>query len=41
MNEPLCDSCKGNTAQIFQDIGQYCLDCWQKLTYPEVWSKKR
>ena len=29
-----CDSCKTSDADIFQDEGNYCLECWQKQTLP-------
>ncbi|MBV9666943.1 MAG: hypothetical protein JO327_02305 [Nitrososphaeraceae archaeon] len=31
-----CDRCKDRLAEIFQVNGDYCLDCWQELTYPVV-----
>ena len=31
-----CISCDDNPADIFQDEGNYCLDCWQKRTYPNL-----
>ena len=32
----LCDRCKDRSAEIFQVNGDYCLECWQELTYPMV-----
>ena len=32
----LCNSCKSNLAEIFQVNGDYCLYCWQKITYPGI-----
>ena len=29
-----CDSCKIKLAKIFQEEGDYCLECWQERTYP-------
>jgi hypothetical protein len=31
-----CNHCKENLAEIFQDNGDYCLECWQDLTYPKL-----
>ena len=30
----LCNSCKIKLAKIFQEEGDYCLECWQERTYP-------
>ena len=32
----LCNSCKSNIAEIFQVNGDYCLYCWQEITYPKL-----
>ena len=29
-----CDSCGVNQVDIYQDEGNYCVDCWQNRTYP-------
>jgi len=31
-----CNSCDTKFADIFQDEGNYCLDCWQRRTYPRI-----
>jgi hypothetical protein len=31
-----CNLCKTNYAEIFQENGDYCLHCWQKITCPYV-----
>ena len=31
-----CDNCKERLAEIFQVNGDYCLECWQELTYPDI-----
>jgi hypothetical protein len=31
-----CNSCNDKAADIFQADGDYCLDCWQKRTYPNL-----
>jgi hypothetical protein len=31
-----CDYCSQRTAEIFQVTGDYCLECWQKETHPNV-----
>jgi hypothetical protein len=31
-----CYTCDDKPAQIFQDEGDYCLDCWQERTYPNL-----
>jgi hypothetical protein len=35
-NISLCESCDNEPADIFQVEGNYCLDCWQKRTYPNI-----
>jgi len=29
-----CNNCKIKLAKIFQEEGDYCLECWQERTYP-------
>jgi hypothetical protein len=31
-----CNTCDNKPADIFQVEGDYCLDCWQKRTYPNL-----
>jgi hypothetical protein len=31
---PVCQSCKDKPAEIFQEDGDYCLECWQERAYP-------
>jgi len=31
-----CSICDDKHADIFQEEGDYCLDCWQKRTYPNL-----
>jgi hypothetical protein len=31
-----CEFCAGEEAEIFQVTGDYCLQCWQDETYPNV-----
>jgi hypothetical protein len=31
-----CKRCKATLAEIFQESGDYCLDCWQEKTCPDV-----
>jgi hypothetical protein len=33
---PICNLCKTNHAEIFQESGEYCLCCWQEKTSPEI-----
>ena len=33
---PYCNRCKDRLSEIFQVNGDYCLEYWQELTYPEV-----
>ena len=33
---PYCNNCKESLAEIFQDNGDYCLECWQDLTYTKL-----
>ena len=37
--EPLCDYCEYKAADIFHADGDYCLECWQKHTYPDIQSR--
>jgi len=32
-----CTNCKLKLAEIFQDAGDYCLQCWQEVTHTNVW----
>ncbi|HKG87852.1 MAG TPA: hypothetical protein VKA95_05960 [Nitrososphaeraceae archaeon] len=32
----VCNHCKNNPAEIFQESGEFCLHCWQEITYPNV-----
>jgi hypothetical protein len=32
----VCNRCKNNPAEIFQESGEFCLHCWQERTYPNV-----
>jgi hypothetical protein len=32
----LCNGCESNIAEIFQVNGDYCLYCWQEITYPRI-----
>ena len=32
----VCNHCKINPAEIFQESGEFCLCCWQEITYPNV-----
>jgi len=31
-----CDSCGVKWVDIYQDEGNYCMDCWQNRTYPNM-----
>ena len=31
-----CEFCLQNRAEIFQVTGDYCLQCWQEETHPDV-----
>ncbi len=31
-----CAVCGEKEAVIFQLVGDYCLDCWQKKTHPPI-----
>jgi hypothetical protein len=31
-----CSTCYDKPADIFQAEGNYCLDCWQNQTYPNL-----
>jgi hypothetical protein len=32
----LCNHCKTNQAEIFQESGEFCLPCWQERTFPNL-----
>ena len=32
----VCNLCKTNLAEIFQESGDYCLHYWQEITCPNV-----
>jgi hypothetical protein len=32
----VCNSCRINVAEIFQESGEFCLHCWQERTYPNL-----
>ena len=32
----VCNHCKTNLAEIFQERGEFCLHCWQERTCPNV-----
>ena len=34
--DPICNICNDKSADIFQVDGEYCLECWQKQTYPNL-----
>jgi hypothetical protein len=36
--EPICDYCEERVADIFHADGDYCLECWQKHTHPDIQS---
>jgi hypothetical protein len=29
-----CNHCRKNAAEVFQESGDFCLLCWQDITYP-------
>lgn len=34
--DEICDKCLRESAEIFQQTGEYCLQCWQDLTHSNV-----
>jgi hypothetical protein len=32
----LCQKCRKQAAEIFQVTGDFCLQCWQMATHPDV-----
>jgi protein-arginine kinase activator protein McsA len=36
MIELYCSNCKTNLAAIFQVDGDFCAECWQIITHPNV-----
>jgi hypothetical protein len=34
--DEVCRYCCIRPAEIFQVTGNYCIECWQELTYPNV-----
>src|SRR5262245_54324591 len=37
--DPLCDYCEYKAADIFHADGDYCLECWQEHTHPDIQSR--
>ena len=35
-NLDFCIKCKAKIAHIFHDSGDYCLECWQYFTHPDI-----
>jgi protein-arginine kinase activator protein McsA len=35
-NLAFCIKCKTKIADIFHDSGDYCLECWQYFTHPDI-----
>ncbi len=35
-NMDICIKCKTKAAHIFHDSGDYCLECWQHSTHPDI-----
>ena len=35
-NMDICIKCKTKTPHIFHDSGDYCLECWQHSTHPDI-----
>jgi hypothetical protein len=35
-NDTKCNQCKTNQVEIIQESGEFCLDCWQERTLPDV-----
>jgi len=31
-----CDNCKSKLAAIFQVDGDFCTECWQAITHPNI-----
>ena len=31
-----CSNCKSKLASIFQEDGDFCVECWQIITHPNV-----
>jgi hypothetical protein len=34
--DEICDKCLSERAELFQATGEYCLKCWQVMTYPDL-----
>lgn len=34
--DDICINCNNNKAEIYQVNGDYCLECWQRLTHAEI-----
>lgn len=37
----LCQKCKKQFAEVFQVTGDFCLQCWQEETHPEIEANRR
>ena len=31
-----CENCKEEDAVIFHDSGEFCIDCWNERTHPDI-----
>jgi len=36
IEDEICDKCLREKAELFQATGEYCLNCWQSMTHPDV-----
>jgi len=36
IEDGICDKCLVKEAELFQLTGEYCLDCWQNMTHPDI-----
>jgi hypothetical protein len=34
--DDICINCDTKKAEVYEVNGDYCLECWQRLTHPEV-----
>jgi DNA-directed RNA polymerase subunit RPC12/RpoP len=36
----LCEKCKKNEVAIYNVLGDYCLECWEEITTPQITNQR-
>lgn len=32
----ICEKCKKSEVEVYNDLGDYCLGCWEDITTPQI-----